>query len=216
DPDVLDDPAAVVRVGATEGHTDEPLCQTLPPGTVDGSRPVDRQATPVAELPVVPVDVVRAGHDDRLRRGARGVDPRAAEENQRGCVEWSTGRAREFLPTTSAPGWIVTVTPGWTNAKQSTSTRHPVVQAWLMFRVPATVVRVVQLSPPRPNPGFDTQGIPESPSHRPRVTIAQADERGLAHKVCEQQGYSPFAPTSHAPVVSIRPPPLRNESRRDR
>src|SRR5262249_47747529 len=72
-----------------------------------------------------------------------------------------------FLPTTSAPGWIVTVTPGWTTAKPSTSTRHPVVQTWLMFRFPVTVVRVVQLSPPGPEPGFETHGIPDSPSHRP-------------------------------------------------
>ena len=28
-------------------------------------------------------------------------------------------------------------------------------------------------------------------------------------------GYSPFAPTSHAPVASIRPPPLRNELRNE-
>ena len=62
-----------------------------------------------------------------------------------------------FLPTTSVPGSMVIVTPGCTNVRPSTSTRQPAVQCWLAVMLPVTVARLVQLSPPDPEPLFEMQ-----------------------------------------------------------
>src|SRR5262249_34014949 len=73
-----------------------------------------------------------------------------------------------FLPTTRAPGWIVTVMFGCTKVRPSTSTRQPVSQIWFEPIVPLTVARVVQLSPPDPLPAFGAQIVVPEPWHSPK------------------------------------------------
>src|SRR5262245_2549685 len=71
-----------------------------------------------------------------------------------------------FLPTTSAPGSIVIVTPLATKTSPSMSTRQPAIQCSFPPMVPVLVARVVQLSPPGPEPAFAVHGVVPSPVHR--------------------------------------------------
>src|SRR4029077_445035 len=71
-----------------------------------------------------------------------------------------------FLPTTSAPGSMVMVTPLATKVRPSMSTRQPAIQCSFALMVPLLVVRVVQLSPPGPEPAFAVHGVVPSPVHR--------------------------------------------------
>src|SRR5262245_3624054 len=71
-----------------------------------------------------------------------------------------------FLPTTSASGSIVTVTPGWTKTRPSMSTRQPASHSWFVVMLPDTVTRLVQLSPPGPEPALGWQGLAPVPVQR--------------------------------------------------
>src|SRR5262245_40027943 len=71
-----------------------------------------------------------------------------------------------LLPTTSAPGSIVIVTPLPTKTSPSMSTRQPAIQCSFAVMVPVFVVRVVQLSPPAPVPALAVHGVVPTPVHR--------------------------------------------------